>query len=75
MVKTKYINKDSYLGYQKKAYHVFGTMNFVLDNKLWTAAWKEAVFVCINMLDALLVKKKFKYRWIKKWNIYGNNKF
>ena len=56
MVKTKPIDKDSYLGYQKKAYHAFETMKLALDNKLWTAAGRETVFVCINMSDALLAK-------------------
>ena len=56
MVKTKQIDKDSHLGYQKKAYHAFETMKLALENKLWTAAGREAVFVCINMSDALLAK-------------------
>ena len=56
MVKTKQIDKDSHLGYQKKAYHAFETMKLALEHKLWTAAGREAVFVCINMSDALLAK-------------------
>ena len=31
-------------------------MKLALENKLWTAAGREAVFVCINMSDALLAK-------------------
>jgi hypothetical protein len=56
MVKTKQIDKNQFLGYEKKAYHAFETMKLALDNKLWTAAGREAVFVCINMTDALLAK-------------------
>jgi len=58
MVKTKEIDKNSYIGYKKKARHAFEAMKLSLDNKLWTAAGREAVFVCINMSDALLALHK-----------------
>ena len=58
MVKTKEIDKGHYLGYKKKAEHAFNTMRWALENNQWTSAGREAVFVCINMSDALLAKHK-----------------
>ena len=52
----KEIPKKDYGIYREKSKQAFEAMQIAFNNKLWAPSTREAVFTCINAVDALLAK-------------------